>query len=149
MGYSVNLFRLLDTRENEEKSQQILESNDEQQIASLTRSDVIGVLLASLAPLFAAFASGSGILVALIPVVVSTILLLTSLFVSYIVLPEMDLECCEEGRSIGAIIGGFFNFYRGGYKTISGLIGMIVGINWNSYNLDRSDCYFFNNRVEY
>ncbi len=44
VGYSVNAFRLLDTRERVEKTQKILEDKDPAQLATLTREDVLGDL---------------------------------------------------------------------------------------------------------
>ncbi len=44
VGYSVNAFRLLDTRERVEKTQKILEDKDPAQLATLTREDILGDL---------------------------------------------------------------------------------------------------------
>ncbi len=44
VGYSVNAFRLLDTRERVEKTQEILQSQDPDQLAMLTREDILGDL---------------------------------------------------------------------------------------------------------
>ncbi|WP_218110561.1 transglutaminase-like domain-containing protein [Ostreibacterium oceani] len=45
VGYSVNPYRLLDTRDKVENTQSILESESETQLASLTRDDILGDLV--------------------------------------------------------------------------------------------------------